>query len=254
MIFQKLRSQVGASLIAALFLTLFCATVGAILLSAASANAGRISERSQRDHDYYEVMSAAKLFADQIRGKSVKVILTRSGGGMDVDNPYEDYKVFKISTCSGGSDKFDAFLEKAVEEIYCHPKNDKNIPVDKREEYWQKTLEKYWHNDFSAIISEKSDLKKVTITVTDEDNTLLSEIYGRIIFQGWNCVLKAMFSTKDIPDSGKLEPTEPTEPTPYVVQMTCVPKVSLGDSSDTEVKKTITFTWRENDVQIMEGR
>lgn len=237
MIFQKLRSQVGASLIAALFLTLFCATVGAILLSAASANAGRISQRSQRDHDYYEVMSAAKLFADQIRGKSVKVILTRSGGGMDVDNPYE----YMVPTCSGGSGKLNAFLIGAVQDIYC--------PTDAA------VLEKYWHNDFSTIINKKSDLKKVTITVTDKDNTSLSEeseeIQGRIIFQGWNCVLKAMFSTKDVLDDGKLLPTA------YVVQMTCVPDINNPPNTETHAEtgtetKTITFTW--NNVQIMEGR
>ena len=239
MIFQKLRSQAGASLIAALFLTLFCATVGAILLSAASANAGRISQRSQRDHDYYKVISAAKLFADQIRGKSVKVILTRSGGGMDVDNPYE----YMVPTCSGGSDKFDAFLIDAVQEIYCRSTDGGDIPVE--------TREKYWHNDFSTIIDKPSVLKKITITVPGDTPDPLSTIYGRIIFQGWNCVLKAMFSADDIPDD------KPLKSDAYVVQMTCVPDINNPPNTETHAEtgtetKTITFTW--NNVQIMEGR
>ena len=69
MLLSKLRSRKGASLIVALFLLIICSTVGSIILTASTANVGRISERAAYDKKYYKVISAARLFADEVAGK-----------------------------------------------------------------------------------------------------------------------------------------------------------------------------------------
>lgn len=69
----KVNSQRGASLSFALMLFLVCAVVGAIVLSAGMAAAGRVAKLAEADQRYYSVMSAAKLFQSEFGEKKVTV-------------------------------------------------------------------------------------------------------------------------------------------------------------------------------------
>lgn len=67
-IHQKLHSKRGVSAIIALVFLLFCATVGAIVLTAASANAGKSTRVQKEQQAYFAVRSAAQLVRDELEG------------------------------------------------------------------------------------------------------------------------------------------------------------------------------------------
>lgn len=67
-IHRKLHSKRGVSAIIALVYLLFCATVGAIVLTAASANAGKSTRVQKEQQAYFAVRSAAQLARDEIAG------------------------------------------------------------------------------------------------------------------------------------------------------------------------------------------
>jgi len=64
----KLHSSSGASMVMALLFLLLCLMVGAVILTAASANAGRVSRQRSQQQDYFTVSSAAKLLRDELEG------------------------------------------------------------------------------------------------------------------------------------------------------------------------------------------
>lgn len=70
---QKLTSQSGASITYALLLFLVCAVVSAVVLTAGTAAAGRISGSVDNDQRYYSVTSAVKYLINSIDGKSCKI-------------------------------------------------------------------------------------------------------------------------------------------------------------------------------------
>lgn len=82
---QRVRSEQGASLSMALMVFLVVTTVAAIVLSAATAVSGRLSQLADMDRSYYNVTSVAKLFWDElgggVAGEGVTVNVTR---GCDV--------------------------------------------------------------------------------------------------------------------------------------------------------------------------
>lgn len=65
---KKLRSQAGASLLIALLYFLAAMTAGAVVLTAASTNAGRLARNRQEQQDYLAVASAAMLVKEDFRG------------------------------------------------------------------------------------------------------------------------------------------------------------------------------------------
>ncbi len=72
--FGKLRSNRGASLLVALLLFMVCSVVGIVVLTAASAAAGRASKLAENDQRYYSVASAAELLAQELNGQTVSII------------------------------------------------------------------------------------------------------------------------------------------------------------------------------------
>ena len=72
---EKLHSRTGASLLIALLFFLVAMTVGAVVLTAASANAGRIQKNRQEQQNYLAVDSAAELVKEDIVGAE-KAIFT----------------------------------------------------------------------------------------------------------------------------------------------------------------------------------
>lgn len=67
---QKLNSQSGASIVIALIFFLVCLTVGAVVLTAATANAGRITRNQKEQQAYFAVRSAAELLRDELEGEA----------------------------------------------------------------------------------------------------------------------------------------------------------------------------------------
>ncbi len=73
---QKLNSQRGASILIAMVFFLLCLTVGAVVLTAATANAGRLASRRQEEQNYLTVSSAARLLRDGLEGAKFEVVTT----------------------------------------------------------------------------------------------------------------------------------------------------------------------------------
>ena len=73
---QKLNSQRGASILIAMVFFLLCLTVGAVVLTAATANAGRLASRRQEEQNYLTVSSAARLLRDELAGAEFQVVTT----------------------------------------------------------------------------------------------------------------------------------------------------------------------------------
>ena len=64
---QKLKSRSGVSMLLALLFLFFALSVGAVVLTAASANAGRAARLRQEQQDYFAVQSAARLLRDDLQ-------------------------------------------------------------------------------------------------------------------------------------------------------------------------------------------
>lgn len=77
MLQHKLKSNTGASLAIALLLFLICAVLGALVLTAGSASAGRFSKLQERDQTYYKVASAAQLLMTELDGAEVQITRDR---------------------------------------------------------------------------------------------------------------------------------------------------------------------------------
>lgn len=67
---KKLKSAAGASMLLALLFLFFCLSVGAVVLTAASASAGRTARNRQEQQNYLAVESAAMLLREDMEGTS----------------------------------------------------------------------------------------------------------------------------------------------------------------------------------------
>lgn len=72
----KLKSNTGASVAVALLLFLICAVIGAVVLAAGSASAGRLSRLAEFDRKYYAVSSATELLKKELDGRTVEITET----------------------------------------------------------------------------------------------------------------------------------------------------------------------------------
>ncbi len=85
MIFQKLHSRRGASMLISLLFFMVCLTVGSLILGGASASAAKSEGRNADQQNYLAVASAARLLRDEL-GKSAHVVgRTRSPDVTDPD-------------------------------------------------------------------------------------------------------------------------------------------------------------------------
>lgn len=66
---RKLNSNEGASLMVALLFFVMCATIGSIILAAATASSGRLKNLEKEDQTYYATSSAAQAISDLVAGK-----------------------------------------------------------------------------------------------------------------------------------------------------------------------------------------
>src|SRR5574344_1463921 len=74
---KKLKSRSGASILLALLFLLIALSVGAIVLTSASANAGRIERNRQEQQNYLAVRSAALLLRDDLANASFTASYTK---------------------------------------------------------------------------------------------------------------------------------------------------------------------------------
>ena len=77
-ILTKLKSNSGASLMAALLFFIMCATVGSFVLAAATASSGRLAGLKRNEQAHYAVNSAAEVLSETICNKKVILKLTKS--------------------------------------------------------------------------------------------------------------------------------------------------------------------------------
>ena len=77
----KLKSRRGAAAIIALMFFLLCLTVGCVVLTAATASAGRLQDQRRTQQDYFTVSSAARLLRDQLHGATFVATVTTEGDG-----------------------------------------------------------------------------------------------------------------------------------------------------------------------------
>ncbi len=78
---KKLHSRRGASAVIALLFFLVCLMVGAVILTAATANAGRLTHLRSDQEDYFLISSAARLIRDDIKNARYVVSETSVNGG-----------------------------------------------------------------------------------------------------------------------------------------------------------------------------
>ena len=92
---NKLRSQTGASISFALLLFLVCAVLCSVILTAATAASGRMSNLAETDQRYYAVTSAAELLKDLFNKKTVKIEKITTGKRKET---YKDGSVSSSTT------------------------------------------------------------------------------------------------------------------------------------------------------------
>lgn len=86
---EKIKSGRGASITFALLIFLVCAVVGSVVLTAATASAGRLNKLAENDRRYYSVSSAAELIVDALDGREVVI----SGQRRDTTVTVNTYKI-----------------------------------------------------------------------------------------------------------------------------------------------------------------
>ena len=74
-LYNKLRSQTGASITFALLIFLVCTVLCSVILTAATASSGRMSGIAEADQRYYAVTSAAELLEDVFKAHPVVSIV-----------------------------------------------------------------------------------------------------------------------------------------------------------------------------------
>ncbi len=78
---NKLQSKRGASITFALLLFLVCAVISSVVIVAATAAAGRMSEQADMDERYYAVTAVARQLKKEIDGKEVTLEYTKADPG-----------------------------------------------------------------------------------------------------------------------------------------------------------------------------
>ena len=109
LLYRKILSNRGASILFAMLLFMVCSAVGIVILSAGTAASGRLSELSTTDQRYYSVTSAAELLVDLIDGKTVTVdedanSITPTDSNLLFIRELASYYVFRVPLDGEGPD------------------------------------------------------------------------------------------------------------------------------------------------------
>ena len=272
---SKLRSQRGATLIMAFFLLILCSTVGSIILTAATANVGRISEQTEYDQKYYKVISAARLFADEIADISrdgITLTITSAGEGIMIDS--------QITSPDGGiidSPALSEILQEGIARIYKGTDDLESETLD-----WE-TVEKYLTENFMDIGRDEnhsaSEPIDFTIQIKENGKTdSISTVYGRLAVQAWRMkgdidpsldsvthnITAVFYSDIEDTENQTIDGNIPDDA--YVVKLVCpsdsvYPRRSTLERPGIEDGETIieesvsiTFYWQRENMQISQVR
>lgn len=110
---KKLHNKKGASIILALLFFLICATVGSVILAAASANASRIKSERQNENNYLAVRSAGEL----IKKKLLSINQISDGVSLGGDGTGES----KPDIAGLRSDVYDKLSKEDSAAVYSDP-------------------------------------------------------------------------------------------------------------------------------------
>ena len=257
MILSKLRSRRGTSLIVALFLLIVCSTVGSIILTAATANVGRISERAEYDRKYYKVISAARLFADKIAESDIALTIKLHDDEATIES--SDKAVSALSN----------FLQRDVRRIYEGPDG---LDAETAARYVREgTFSNigreagYCQSDVTAFTMEVDVTEFMEeVRAGGEGNAVLSTVYGRFaveakrmigdIHSGLDSVehnVTAVFYS----DEDEEHPNEIPE-SAYVVKLVCPAEAVCPTFQEDENGESlfVTFKWPRDNMKIEQVR
>ena len=213
-IIRKIKSNKGASLSMSLLLFLVCAAIGAIVLTAATASAGRLSSLAEMDQRYYSVSSAVQLLEKQLTGKEVTIyreckttVTTIVDGAGDPQT--SSVYVFKIG--DKDATEVDSFLSMRAKKLVFG--NNALQTADDKAKAMKSTLSHEDKGTFNIVHSEKDN----------QENTLNCTVAWNMKADG-TLVLKV----SDGPENNK-----------YTLALTLVPTVIENEKS-AESEPTIT--------------
>lgn len=129
MVFRKLNSRRGASILLALVFFLISAMVGAVILTAASANVEKVRGRSEEQQAYLSIRSAAALLRDAMKdakytGTESKIIYACAKATdytfPDHDQHADTYPdpTLVLDTAATDKDRLQAELGKMVDAVF----------------------------------------------------------------------------------------------------------------------------------------
>lgn len=113
---RKLHSRRGASMLIALLFFVVCLTVGALILTAATASAAKSRDRYSNQQDYLAVASAARLLKGELGKNTYVVGRTRSPDVTDPDTGVVTPRTW--GNFSAESDENADLLTKAYGSVY----------------------------------------------------------------------------------------------------------------------------------------
>jgi len=195
---NKIKSQRGASITFALLLFLVCAVISGVVIVAATAAAGRMSEQADMDERYYAVTAVADRLNQVFDGKEVIVTYDIEAKKPKVDSfkvKYSDGTETGIPTIlkTASIDAVQAVLleESVIEPVQVkYPKSgnvtctvDRKMQNDGRMEYtisaWTKKSETDTSGKYTVVISLSPNLpSSATETAKDGQATVKWKFLG----------------------------------------------------------------------------
>lgn len=189
-IHSVLRSRTGASITFALLLFLVCAVVGALVLTAGSAAAGRVSNLAQSDQRYYNVTSAAGLLAEELSGKTVTIERTReitattktkynvnlggSGSVVGTDGaPTKSYSAFYATKINGDEENKMIVNVPSYNDPAADPNDGTDIPLNGMSFLNSIALQLLFCDDVGNLVCNTDDAMKATMKLGTEQRGLL---------------------------------------------------------------------------------
>lgn len=176
---EKLHSRTGASLLIALLFFLVAMTVGTVVLTAASANAGRVQKNRQEQQNYLAVASAAELVKEDFVGSpggsftdGYRKIVTETyypatydPEGNKISDSYTTRTTsYEKETATVENSRLLLELESVLDAIYFT-----TVPVETLRQSWDPTQDTELELHFDA--ADMPAAGSLAVSRTDDDTT-----------------------------------------------------------------------------------